>query len=254
MRVTILGTGTARPVADSAASGVLVEAGPTAILFDCGSGIGARLEASIGAAALTAIVIGHLHADHWIDLAPIRYRFPWAGPVPRKLPVHFPPGGLPKLAELASAISERPTFFQDAFDVDEYESGRSLAIDGVTVTPMAVGHYVPAWSMAIDGPDGERMVYAGDMGPSDAVVALANDADLLILEATLASGADDDVQRGHLSTEEAIDIARRSGARRTLLVHYPSERRARIQALCDETDGLVVAAVPGTTVELSPRR
>ncbi|TAL06950.1 MAG: MBL fold metallo-hydrolase, partial [Chloroflexota bacterium] len=77
MRLTVLGTGTARPVAETAASGILVQTETTSVLFDIGSGIASRLEASIGAAALDGLVVGHMHADHWIDIAPLRYRFPW---------------------------------------------------------------------------------------------------------------------------------------------------------------------------------
>ena len=97
MRLTVLGTGTARPVADTAASGLLVQTDRTAVLFDIGSGIASRLEATVGAAGLAGLVVGHMHADHWIDIAPLRYRFPWGEPSPRPLPVHLPPGGAEKL-------------------------------------------------------------------------------------------------------------------------------------------------------------
>ena len=49
MRLTFLGTGTARPLPDTAASGLLVETDDTAVLFDIGSGIASRVEATIGA-------------------------------------------------------------------------------------------------------------------------------------------------------------------------------------------------------------
>jgi ribonuclease BN (tRNA processing enzyme) len=115
--------------------------------------------------------------------------------------------------------------------------------------PHPVGHYVPAWSMDIQGPDA-RVVYAGDMGPSDAIVNLARGADLLILEATLESALIDDERRGHLSTEEAIDHVARSGVPRALLVHYHSERRAAIAALCAASGVPVAPATPGQVVEV----
>jgi ribonuclease BN (tRNA processing enzyme) len=250
MRLTVLGTGTARPVADSAASGVLVETDDTAVLFDIGSGIASRLEAAFGPATnLSGLVVGHFHADHWIDLAPLRYRFPWAGPVPNPLPVYLPPGGLDKVEHLAVAINERAGFFSTAFAVTEYQSGEPIRIGSLTIVPHPVGHYVPAWSMDIQGPDA-RVVYAGDMGPSDAIVNLARGADLLILEATLESALIDDERRGHLSTEEAIDHVARSGVPRALLVHYHSERRAAIAALCQASGVPVAPATPGQVIEV----
>lgn len=254
MRLTVLGTGTARPVDDSAASGVLVEAGGTAVLFDIGSGIASRLEAAFGPATnLSGLVVGHFHADHWIDIAPLRYRFPWGEPAPTPLPVHLPPGGREKLEHLAAAINERPGFFWPAFDVTEYASGEAFQIGSLTITPHPVGHYVPAWSMNIQGPDA-RVVYAGDMGPSEAVVDLARGADLLILEATLESAATDDARRGHLSAEEAIDHVARSGVPRGILVHYHSERRATIAAICARSGVPVAAATPGMVIEVSGAR
>jgi ribonuclease BN (tRNA processing enzyme) len=252
MRLTILGTGSARPVGDSAQSGVLVQSGDTSILFDIGSGIAKQVEARIGATNLDGLFIGHFHADHWIDIGPMRYRFPWAEDAPRKLPVFLPPGGRDKLDHLAAAINERPSFFDPAFDITEYESGQRFQVGPITVVPHAVGHYVPAWSMDITGPDGERIVYAGDMGPSEEIIELARGAEVLILEATLENGATDDARRGHLDTSEAIDHVRRSGVAQGVLVHYWSERRDIIRELCAASGLPVEPGVTGMVVDVEP--
>ena len=54
---------------------------------------------------LTAIVIGHMHADHFLDLVGLRYLYPWGEPAPNPLPVHLPPGGRERLDALADAVS-----------------------------------------------------------------------------------------------------------------------------------------------------
>jgi ribonuclease BN (tRNA processing enzyme) len=254
MRLTILGTGSARPVGDSAQSGVLVQSGATSVLFDIGSGVASQLEERVGATNLAALFVGHFHADHWIDIGPMRYRFPWAEDAPRKLPVFLPPGGRDKLQHLASAINERPTFFEPAFDITEYESDQRFQVGELTVTPHAVGHYVPAWTMEIEGPAGQRVIYAGDMGPSEMVVDLARNAEVLILEATLENGSTDDARRGHLDTPEAIDHVRRSGAVQGILVHYWSERRQIIRDLCAASGVPVVPGVTGMVLEIEPGR
>lgn len=252
MRLTILGTGSARPVGDSAQSGVLVQSNDTSVLFDIGSGIASEVEGRVGATNLAALFVGHFHADHWIDIGPLRYRFPWAETAPRKLPLFVPPGGREKLNHLAAAINERPNFFEPAFDITEFDSDQRFQVGPFTVTPHAVGHYVPAWSMDIVGPDGERVVYAGDMGPSEMLVDLARDAELLILEATLEDGSTDDARRGHLDTPEAIDHVARSGAIQGLLVHYWSERREIIADLCARSGVPVEPALPGMRVDVRP--
>lgn len=250
MRLTILGTGTARPAGDSPQSGVLVEAGETRVLFDIGSGVASEVESRMNAADLSGLVVGHFHADHWIDIGPLRYRFPWGEPAARPLPVYLPPGGRDKLDHLATAINERPGFFQPAFAITEYDSDLRIEIGGFVIVPHAVGHYVPAYSMDITGPNGERVVYAGDMGPSEMVVDLARGAELLILEATLENGALDDARRGHIDTAEAIDHVRRAGVPQGLLVHYHSERRATIAAQCAASGVPVEPAVRGMVVDV----
>ncbi len=254
MRLTVLGTGTARPVAETAASGILIQTASTAVLFDIGSGIASRLEASIGSAALDGLVVGHMHADHWIDIAPLRYRFPWGEPSTKPLAVHLPPGGKAKLDHLAIVISERPGFFEDAFEVHEYATAETFQIGDITVRPHPVGHYVPAWTMDITGPGGERVVYAGDMGPTDDIVDLATGADLLILEATLDTNRYDDVKRGHMTAEEAVDHVIRAGVPLGILVHYPYERLDAIRAICAPTEGRVVPAVPRAVIEVEAGR
>jgi ribonuclease BN (tRNA processing enzyme) len=166
------------------------------------------------------------------------------------VPLWLPPGGRDHLEHLATAINERGGFFDPAFAVAEYASGQRLEIGDLTVVPHPVGHYVPAWSMDIQGPDA-RVVYAGDMGPSEAIIDLARGADLLILEATLESASTDDTRRGHLSTEEAIDHAARAGVPQALLVHYASERRATIAALCAASGVPVAPATPGMVVTVA---
>lgn len=251
VRLTVLGTGTARPWPDTAASGILVQTDTTSVLFDIGSGIAARLQAACGAEDLDGLVVGHLHADHWIDIAPLRYRFPWGEPAPRPLPVRLPPGGQERLGDLAHVMSERPGFFDVAFDVREYAAGESLRFGDLTVVPHPVGHYVPAYSMVITADSGERILYAGDMGPSERVVELGRDADLLILEATLDDARYDDPRRGHLTPEEAIEHAILADVPRAVLVHYPSDRRGILRALTAETDGRVVTGEPGLVVEFA---
>jgi ribonuclease BN (tRNA processing enzyme) len=103
------------------------------------------------------------------------------------------------------------------------------------------------------GSDGARILYAGDMGPSEELVELARGADLLILEATLTSLTEDDPKRGHLLPEEAIDAAMRAGVGRTILVHYPPARLGYIEEACRATEGLVVPALPGMVIEVPAR-
>jgi ribonuclease BN (tRNA processing enzyme) len=195
-----------------------------------------------------------MHADHYIDLAALRYLYPWGATASRRLPVWLPPGGLDRMTALATAISERVGFFDSAFEIAEYDDRTPLEIGALTVHLARSQHYVPAWAVAIDAPDGRRLVYLGDTGPTDAAVAFARGADLLLVEAALRSTADDDIVRGHLTPDEAIDIARRSEARSALVVHFDPDRTEEIAALCDRAGDWIRPASAGMTVSLVESR
>src|SRR4029077_13669015 len=98
MRLTVLGCGPAAPQPDTPASGLLVESGSSAILLDCGQGVAAQLVRRIEPDRLSAVIIGHMHADHFIDLSALRYRFPWGDRSAVRLPVLLPPGGITQFA------------------------------------------------------------------------------------------------------------------------------------------------------------
>jgi ribonuclease BN (tRNA processing enzyme) len=254
LRLTVLGNSTAVPHPESAAAGYLVEYGETAILLDAGQGVIRSLQDKLDPHDLTAVVIGHMHADHSLDLVGLRYLYPWGERASDPLPVHLPPGGRVRLDALASGISERVGFFDDAYDADEYDPSEPLVIGPLTIRFNKGRHYVPAWGLTVESPDGARIAYTGDTGPSEAVVDFSRNADLLLIEAALRVPAHDDAERGHLTAEEAIDMATRAEARSALLVHYSPARRVELEALCAAAGPWIRPAVPGLTATLSAGR
>ena len=252
LRLTVLGCSSAAPHPDTPAAGYLVEWGDTAILFDVGQGVVRNLQAAIDPHRLAAVVVGHMHADHYLDLAGMRYLFPWGEEAPRRLPVHLPPGGRKRMDALAEAISERPGFFDAAYDMVEYDPDAELRIGPLSISFHPGQHYVPAWGVAIVAPDGARLVYTGDTGPLRSMAEFAHGADLLLVESTLHDTSHDDPRRGHLMPEEAMDMARQAEARATLLVHYLPARRREIEAMCAAGDPSIRLAVAGLVRTVSP--
>ena len=64
LRLTVLGNSTAVPHPESAAAGYLVEWGETSVLLDAGQGVIRSLQDRLDPHSLSAVVIGHMHADH----------------------------------------------------------------------------------------------------------------------------------------------------------------------------------------------
>ncbi len=250
-RVTIVGSGTSEPHPATPASGILLETPSTGILIDCGQGVIRGLMPIRDPRDLDAIVIGHLHADHFIDLVSLRYLFPWSDYSGRRIPILLPPGGRQRMKELAAAISEREGFFDDGFELLEYEATSSAAIGDLTIQFLPGLHYVPAWGCAISDGAGRRVVVSGDTGPNEALVQAARGADLFVVEATLLTAAEDDLVRGHLAVDEALDIGARADAAQTVLVHYRPQNLEAIAAEC-VLRTRSVAARPGMVIELGP--
>jgi ribonuclease BN (tRNA processing enzyme) len=259
VRLTVIGSGPAAPQPDTPASGHLIRSDGTAVLLDCGYGVVGRLRTAMDPRALSGVVIGHLHADHFLDLAALRYSHPWDGAQDGRPAVWLPPGGRRRLAGLATMMSERPTFFEGAFDLFEYRSDEPFGIGGLSIRPTAMHHYVPAWALTIVDGQGARLVYGGDTGPTSDLIETASSADLFIAEATLGSVSEDEPARGHCTLDEAIAIAQRSRARQVLLTHYRSSRRAGLleaAAMASEPSAAgtpavpVSIAVPGLEIEV----
>jgi ribonuclease BN (tRNA processing enzyme) len=248
-RVTIVGSGTSAPQPETPASGTLVETASTAILIDCGPGVIRAMMAIRDPRDLNAIVIGHLHADHYIDIVSLRYLLPWAGFTGRRVPLLLPPGGRARMDELAAAISERVGFFDHTFDVLEYDPASEITVGDLVLGFVPGRHYVPAWGVRLRDQAGRRIVVSGDTGPNDDLVEAARGADLFIVEATLLEPDEDDPVRGHLTLDEAIGIGRVARVGRTLLVHHRSRSRDTIAAAALAAPTVIVGQ-PGLVIEL----
>lgn len=252
LRLTVLGCSTAAPHPASPTAGFLVEWGSTALLLDVGQGVIRNLQRVLDPHDLTGVVIGHMHADHYLDVVGLRYLYPWGEAAELPLPMYLPPGGRARLDALATAISERVGFFDAAFDAVEYDPDAELEIGDLRVRFVRGRHYVPAWGVVIEAPDGARLAYTGDTGPSDSVATGHADADLLLVEAALTDSRFDDLERGHLTPEEALEFARAARARSAILVHYAPARRPELEAMCRAAGSWARAAVDGMTVTVDP--
>ena len=224
LRVTVLGSSSAVPRPGRACSGYLVEAGGGAIVADLGSGALGNLHRVRASEDVDAVLISHMHADHFIDLIPMRYALKY-GPRThdRKVALWLPPGGEAMLRRLVDAFArESPyDFLGEVFAVREYDPEAVLRIGEVGVRFAPTEHYIPTFAFRLDA-GSSGLAYSADTAPSTAVGALARGAGLFLCEATLLPG-EREVARGHLSAAEAGALAERAEVRRLALTHYPME-------------------------------
>ena len=88
MRLTVLGKSPSWQDAGGACSGYLLQDGDTNVLLDCGNGVFGKLRQFVDYVDVDAVVLSHLHADHFLDLVPYAYALTYA---PRQQPVPVPP-------------------------------------------------------------------------------------------------------------------------------------------------------------------
>jgi ribonuclease BN (tRNA processing enzyme) len=190
------------------------------ILLDLGSGALGALQRVVGPFDLDAVVISHLHPDHFMDLCGLyvarRYDPRLDGDVP-PLPIYGPQHTARRILQAygPDATDELPRIYA----VREMADGAPFQVGPVTVTPRLVRHPVPAFGVRLDH-GGASIAYSGDTDSCPALLDLARDADLLLCEASFQENRDD--ARGvHLTGRRAGEAAAEAGARRLVLTHLP---------------------------------
>ncbi|MGI9221314.1 MAG: MBL fold metallo-hydrolase [Woeseiaceae bacterium] len=195
IRVTLLGTGLPVPNPRQFGPSVLVEAGDTKLLFDCGRGCAHRLW-NVNHDHLRDtqhLFLTHMHSDHTVGVADL-YMNGWnlgrSGP----LLVYGPAAAKDFMKYLRLAFEEDVVFRADkqnhsvtreglSHDVFEVSDGQKIEFGDVTVTAIVVDHYVikPAFGYRIDA-GGYSVVISGDTAYSENLVRHSKGVDVIVHE------------------------------------------------------------------------
>ena len=265
MRVTVLGKSPSYTDAGGACSGYLVEEGEVRVLLDCGNGVFGKMRSFVDYVDIDAVVISHLHADHFLDLVPFSYGLiytprqqpvpvdRWPGTETPARPVLHAPQGAAEVFRRVTGAWGPDDLIEKAFDLREYDQGDVLEIGPLRVRFHRVPHFLPNTNAvefsSTNG--GGRLTYGADHSPTEELIDFARDTDLLLIEATLPRPERDGV-RGHITPAEAGEHARRANARRAVLVHISDELdRDWAESCASEAFGSPVkVADEGDTYEL----
>lgn len=240
----MLGAGPAytdRPDASGAA--YLVRHGATALLLDLGQGSFPRLAGAIEPSLLDAVLVSHLHPDHFIDLVSLRHYLHWEFRPSRHVRV-IAPAGLPARLD---ALHDAPGFTQAALDVEDVTAG-IRTIGDLTVEALRVTHTEDsyAYRVALADGSGPGLVYTGDCGRAEDVDALIRPGDTLLSEVSFGPGP---VVPGaeHLDGPAVGALAARAGVGAVLLTHLQMgfDEGATIDAVRNVYDGPVRLVHPG---------
>ena len=115
MELLVVGSGAAYPDRPGTASSTyVVTHGNDRICLDLGQGGFAGLAGRLEPSMLSAVVISHLHPDHFIDLVALRHYLRYEFEPPRRVRVLAPEG----LADRLDGLLAEPGFAAEALDIE----------------------------------------------------------------------------------------------------------------------------------------
>ncbi|MDT0439380.1 MULTISPECIES: ribonuclease Z [Streptomyces] len=258
--LVVLGTASQVPTRHRNHNGYLLRWDGEGILFDPGEGTQRQmLRAGVAAHDLNRICVTHFHGDHSLGLAGVVQRIN-LDRVPHEITAHYPRSGRRFFDRLRYATAYRETVELREVPVDadgdlastpsytlqayrlshpvESYGYRLVEPDGVRMLPERLAAH------GIAGPDvgrlqrdgvlggvsladvsevrrGQRFAFVMDTRLCDGVDALAEGADLLVIESTFLDGESGlAAEHGHLTAGQAAGAAVRAGVRHLVLTHF----------------------------------
>lgn len=247
MRLTVVGCSGSFPGPRSAGSCYLVEHDGFRLVVDLGNGSLGALARHVDILTVDAVLISHLHVDHYVDLCSyyVARRYDPHGPPP-PVPVYGPTGTAEQVARAygGTRSGDLAAAFAFADLRPEFELGP------FRVAAARVAHPVEAYGLRLAA-DGQVLAYSGDTGPTDALVDLARDCDLLLAEASFLEGAANPPDL-HLTGRDAGEIATRADAGRVVLTHVPPwhDPQRALEDCAPAYGGEITLAEPGLAISL----
>ncbi|XP_063309448.1 zinc phosphodiesterase ELAC protein 2 [Pelobates fuscus] len=250
--VVFLGTGSAVPMKTRNVSSTLVNVSPSqSLLLDCGEGTFGQLHRHYGdkvndvLSQISAVFISHIHADHHTGLLNILLEREKAciskgksvspvlviGPTLlmtwlnqyhdhcQEILHHINLIPAKNLMEASEDLGPKSkgfiTSLLKTYELEKFQT-------------CLVRHCRNAYGCAILHKSGWKLVFSGDTMPCDNLVQIGKNASLLIHEATLEDGLEEEaIDKTHSTTSQAIGIGVKMNAEFIMLNHF-SQRYAKL--------------------------
>ena len=213
MRMTVLGCWSPFPAPGEACLGYLLEHEGSRVLLECGNGVLGKLTLHTAIEELDAVVLSHFHSDHAGDALILRYgvrSLQRLGLRKGPLRVYAPGEPIEEFQRL---------HYQDALEPVAVGPGEKRDIGPFQFQFFSAQHPLPALSMRISA-GGKTLAYTGDSGRSASLLTLAEQADVLVAEASLREEDDVELREGHLTGGQGGALAQEAGAKRLILTHF----------------------------------
>nr|XP_057904407.1 zinc phosphodiesterase ELAC protein 2 isoform X3 [Doryrhamphus excisus] len=254
--LVFLGTGSALPMKIRNVSATLVNISPTqSLLLDCGEGTFGQLCRHYGdgvdevLSKISTIFVSHMHADHHTGLLKLLYQRERAlvtlGKAWSRVSLLAPADMMNWLRQYHHGCEEilhHISFISNdglrwKADAPRTQASIQAMLKNNNLEKFqtcTVRHCKNAFACSFTHQSGWKLVFSGDTMPCDALVHMGKNATLLIHEATLEDGMEEEaVEKRHSTTSQAIDVGMRMEADFIMLNHF-SQRYAKIPLFSED--------------------
>jgi ribonuclease BN (tRNA processing enzyme) len=241
-RVVFLGTGDAFSAGGRYQAAYLIQGAGSSMLLDCGPGTLTSLKRhELPAAPIDTILLSHFHGDHFAGLPFLFLEYVYGEIRKNPLRIVGPPGVEDRVMSIFRAMyadsAAEPLPYEIRFI--EARPGRELYLDDRRIDCFHVPHQKnpPSYGYAIRS-DGRKIVYSGDTGWTEDLLAHSKNADLFICECSFFETR----METHLDYPRIAENLGRFGSKRIVLTHLGQEVLQRRREIAIEVahDGLVI--------------
>jgi ribonuclease BN (tRNA processing enzyme) len=242
VRVKFLGSGDAFASGGRFQACLHLDGGAEPFLIDCGAtALVALKRAGIDPASIGWVALSHLHGDHFAGL-------PWLildGQFAKRtmpLVVAGPVGTRERIERTFEALYPGATGVERAFDTRfvEFAERTPCELGPALITPFEVRHQsgAPSYALRVEYA-GKVIAYSGDTEWTDALLEVANGADLFVCECNFF----DRKAPGHLDYRTLVEKRTQLACEQIVITHMSEEMLAHLDDadLDAAADGAVIA-------------
>ncbi|MGE5611277.1 MAG: MBL fold metallo-hydrolase [Bacillota bacterium] len=252
-RLTFLGSASANPGPDQDTASFIINDN---LLIDCGFNAGLNMQRSgYDPAKIETLFFTHCHHDHYIGLPGLLFLRSM-----RKLenqpPLQIvgPTDDLPIIVDLSRRFLQADRFptVWPAIELHPLAPGATYETPAFRLETIKSRHQVTGFCVRFtDKATNVVIAFSGDTAPNPALAKLAQNADILIHEASISSSTSDDkMWPGHSRAIDAARTAREAGVKQLILIHLPTSQREASLAAARQIFPNTALAKEGQTIVL----